>query len=278
MPEWLWERKLYWQAKNEVRISRCDRHHSYFSSRADQQKFIFVGIHREQWAMKYLWIVSIILVLSIHGTYSASFSTIRRQLKQATLRFLQSLEQENCAHVILNETVRDQYLSKKLIGRVQPVGTFQSTEAALEYLYGVSCQIPNVPVRVEVIDAVTLLQIPVMMPIVISFHSKFESISYQKRDSTCMECWRSIGDSNYVAMNRLYKISVWHFIFHQVKRALLFHIYVREPKLYALLVHHWNSTQVWRSVSRFSVHRIRLLEIMIQLIKTMLFAEWFIFC
>ena len=120
--------------------------------------------------MKYLCIVSIILVLSIHGIYSASFSTIRRQLKQATLRFLKSLEQENCAQVILNETVRDQYLSKTLIGRVQPVGTFQSTEAALEYLYGVSCQIPNVPVRVELIDAVTLLQIPVMMPIVISFH------------------------------------------------------------------------------------------------------------
>lgn len=109
--------------------------------------------------MKYFCMLSIIVMLSIHGIYSASFSTIRRQLKQVTLRFLKSLEQENCARMILNATVRDQYLAKTLIGRVQPVGTFKSTEAALEYLYGVSCQIPNVPVRVEVIDAVTLLHI-----------------------------------------------------------------------------------------------------------------------
>ena len=98
---------------------------------------------------------------------------MERRLKQATLRFLSTFGNGTCAQIILNATFRQQYLSNKLIGRVQPVGTFLTPELALEYLYGLLCSIPNLPPRREVAKAANLLQI--------TYDSKLYRVSFKVR-------------------------------------------------------------------------------------------------
>ena len=61
--------------------------------------------------------------------------------------------------MILNETVRRQYISDSLVGRVQPVGTFPTADTALEYLYGLLCELPGFPSRQQVAETVDLLQL-----------------------------------------------------------------------------------------------------------------------
>lgn len=90
-------------------------------------------------------------------TSSEEINPVKRDLKLATVKFLNSLRQEICADIITNRTVREQYISKSLIGRVGPTGTFLTTEVAIEYIYGLTCAIPNLPPR-DVIKEVDLLQ------------------------------------------------------------------------------------------------------------------------
>lgn len=95
----------------------------------------------------------------MHTGYYNENDQIRNKLKQATIKFLKSLEPGICASIILNSTLRKQYLSDNLIGRVQPVGTFLSSSSALAYIYGLLCDIPNSPKRSDSVQTVDLLQL-----------------------------------------------------------------------------------------------------------------------
>ncbi|CAF1422289.1 unnamed protein product [Adineta ricciae] len=92
------------------------------------------------------------------STYSNTIAKVQKKLKEATVRFLNTIKQGICVEMILNATVRNQYISSNLIGRVQPVGTFLTTDTATEYLYGLLCAIPNLPLKSILIDTLDLLQ------------------------------------------------------------------------------------------------------------------------
>ena len=109
--------------------------------------------------MKFVCTLFILALLCCDELHSLSLQAARRRLNKATNRFFGSLAPGSCAQVILNETVRKQYIAKSLIGRVQPIGTFPTTETALEYLYGLLCDIPGLPERDEVLTSYKLLQL-----------------------------------------------------------------------------------------------------------------------
>ena len=109
--------------------------------------------------MKFVCVLFILPVLCFDELHSVSFRAVQRRLHKATNRFFGSLAPGVCAQVILDETVRSQYIAESLIGRVQPVGTFATTESALEYLYGLICDIPGLPERDEVLASSKLLQL-----------------------------------------------------------------------------------------------------------------------
>lgn len=109
-----------------------------------------------------IWIILLIgIIFALPQTTQASREKgqrIEKCLQRATTKFLYSLNQGICANVILNSTIRQQYISSTLTGRVQPVGTFLTTDLAIEYLYGILCAIPNLPPRRELLDSADLLQ------------------------------------------------------------------------------------------------------------------------
>lgn len=105
-----------------------------------------------------LFIVFLLFATFVGNVESLNIYTAQRRLNHAAKAFLKSFYPGICAQVILNETVRRQYLSPQLTGRVQPVGTFPTTELALEYLYGLLCSIPNLPARRETVEKAHLLQ------------------------------------------------------------------------------------------------------------------------
>ena len=109
--------------------------------------------------MNQLRAVSIALLLSIFGLCRSDAQYNRTQLKEAVDHFFLSLKGGICASIILNQTVRRSYIADSLIGRVQPVGTFHTTAFALEYLYGLLCNIPNLPPRRNVLNSVTTLSL-----------------------------------------------------------------------------------------------------------------------
>ena len=109
--------------------------------------------------MKHALLIFIVLILGIHGIFCDKTELVQRKLKKTTIRFLGTLKQGICAEMILNKTVRAQYISSTLTGRVEPVGTFRTTTQALEYIYGLLCDIPNLPPRGESFGSVDLLQL-----------------------------------------------------------------------------------------------------------------------
>jgi hypothetical protein len=144
--------------------------------------------------MKIFLILSIIVIVCIHGTYSANRAAVEQQLKKATLRFLAAFANDTCAQMILNETVRQKYLSDKLTGRVQPVGAFPTTELALEYLFGLLCSIPNLPTRSQVATVAHLQQITYhSQQFLISFKIQIDLVSMKKLNFYGMLAF----DSNY---------------------------------------------------------------------------------
>ncbi|CAF1498358.1 unnamed protein product [Adineta ricciae] len=84
---------------------------------------------------------------------------IQKKLKEALTNIANTFQQGICADMILNETVRKKYISKTLTGRVQPVGTFDTTQMAVEYLYGLLCAIPNLPERTNLYKTVDILEL-----------------------------------------------------------------------------------------------------------------------
>lgn len=100
-----------------------------------------------------------ILILCISSVCTVNVGFIQRRLLTKTRRFFASLMPNTCAQVILNEEVRNQYISQSLTGRVSPIGTFTKTESALEYVYGLLCSIPNLPAQTDLIKKVTVLRV-----------------------------------------------------------------------------------------------------------------------
>ncbi|CAF1367624.1 unnamed protein product [Adineta ricciae] len=84
---------------------------------------------------------------------------IQKKLKESLTNIAHTFQQGICADMILNETVRERYISKTLTGRVQPVGTFDTTQMAVEYLYGLLCAIPNLPERTNLYKTVDILEL-----------------------------------------------------------------------------------------------------------------------
>jgi len=109
--------------------------------------------------MKHFATLFIILAVTVNKLGALSTSEVQKKLKATTLSFLDVFKPGLCADLILNETVRRQYISKSLIGRVQPVGTFLTSQTALEYLFGILCEIPHVPSRGQVVETIDLLQL-----------------------------------------------------------------------------------------------------------------------
>lgn len=100
-----------------------------------------------------------VLVFLADATDPLGNITVQQQLKKSVLAFLGTLEPGICAQVVLNATVREQYISKSLMGRVLPVGTFPTAETAMEYLYGILCEIPGLPSRGQVLISTDLLHL-----------------------------------------------------------------------------------------------------------------------
>ena len=116
--------------------------------------------------MNYSAIILVTLMLGIQDAFSEKpfapcfhQQRVIKQLKQATDRFFKSLQPGTCAQVILNSTVRKQYLSKTLIGRVEPAGTFLTPLTALEYWYGLACDIPGLPPKPSRLVTADILQL-----------------------------------------------------------------------------------------------------------------------
>ena len=109
--------------------------------------------------VKYVFTLFILAVLCCDELHSASFRAVQKRLQKTTVRFFNSLGPGICAQIILNATVRNQYIAKSLVGRVQPVGTFSTSSTALEYLYGLLCDIPGLPERQEVLTSYKLPQL-----------------------------------------------------------------------------------------------------------------------
>ena len=86
---------------------------------------------------------------------------VYRKLFKATNRTLQSILPPTCYQIILNQSnVQDQYISRKgLTGRVLPLGTFETTILALEYLYGIVCPIPGFPPRPINLQSIPLISV-----------------------------------------------------------------------------------------------------------------------
>ncbi|CAF3952297.1 unnamed protein product [Rotaria sordida] len=72
-----------------------------------------------------------------------------------------SLLSSVCSQILLNQNnIQSQYISPQgLSGRVLPAGTFSNKVLALEYLYGLLCQIPNFPPRPSTIRAVDIVRV-----------------------------------------------------------------------------------------------------------------------
>ena len=86
---------------------------------------------------------------------------IYRKLYKATNGILTSVQPPICYQIILNQSnIQDQYISQKgLTGRVLPLGTFETTILALEYLYGIVCPIPGFPPRQFNLQSIELKRI-----------------------------------------------------------------------------------------------------------------------
>ncbi|UJR18049.1 hypothetical protein I4U23_004950 [Adineta vaga] len=104
-------------------------------------------------------------------SYPNNIDQIQKKLKKSTENIVQTFRQGICAEMILNSTVRDQYISKNLIGRVLPLGTFSSTELAVEYLYGILCTIPNLPPRTNLFDTVDIIHL--------TYDAKYYRVSFK---------------------------------------------------------------------------------------------------
>ena len=109
--------------------------------------------------LKFVCTLFILAVLCCDELHSVSFRAAQRRLHKTTVQFFNSLAPGVCAQVILNETVRHQYIARSLIGRVQPLGTFSTSSTALEYLYGLICHIPGVQQLLDVLASYELLKL-----------------------------------------------------------------------------------------------------------------------
>ncbi|CAF1264946.1 unnamed protein product [Rotaria sordida] len=95
-----------------------------------------------------------------YSIISDSFIQFYQNLK-ATQRMVSSFIPPTCSQILINQNnIQSQYISSKgLSGRILPAGTFSDPIAALEYIYGVVCPIPNLPPRPSTIQTIKLVRI-----------------------------------------------------------------------------------------------------------------------
>jgi len=116
-----------------------------------------------------LFVYQVLVIILLVNIYSLDCSscckdkrkTIYQNLYNATERTLNSLTAPVCYQIVLNQSnVQAQYISSKgLTGRVLPLGTFDTYELALEYLYGLVCPIPGLPTPPNLLEWVEIVRV-----------------------------------------------------------------------------------------------------------------------
>lgn len=86
---------------------------------------------------------------------------IYQKLYNATNRTISTLLSPLCSQILLDQNnIQDEYISPNgLSGRIIPAGIFPTTVLALEYLYGILCQIPNLPPPQHIVQSYNLTRI-----------------------------------------------------------------------------------------------------------------------
>ena len=108
--------------------------------------------------MHYRVILVLTFTLFLHSACCLTTDEVQAKLKAATLNFLKSLQAPTCANVILTPATRQKYIADSIIGRIQPLGTFSTIDAALEYMYAPLCGPDDrLPQNIHNLKSATLL-------------------------------------------------------------------------------------------------------------------------